>query len=59
VVSADHDRVIDIKSAAARKAGGMGDCYTVEIGGKRMYLFFERGPFTQAGYAGRWFVEAK
>jgi len=55
----DVDKVIDVKSAAARKAGGMGDRYLVEIGGKRTCLFFERGLITQVGCVGRWFVEGK
>ena len=36
------DRVTDIRQAAALKAGGQGDRYTVEINGHRSYLFFER-----------------
>ena len=33
------DKVTDIRQAAAAKAGGQGDRYTVMIGGKEKYLF--------------------
>ena len=36
------DRVLDIRQAAAMKAGGQGDRYTVRINGSQSYLFFER-----------------
>ena len=36
------DRVLDIRQAAAMKAGGQGDRYTVRINGNQSYLFFER-----------------
>ncbi len=38
------DRVIAICQAPAMKAGGQGDRYTVRIGDKQTYLFFERDP---------------
>lgn len=38
------DRVVDIRQAAARKAGGQGDRYTIEVRGQISYLFFERVP---------------
>lgn len=44
------DRVLDIRKAASLKAGGVGVRYTVEIGGRRTYLFLEEN---------RWFVERK
>lgn len=44
------DRVLDMRRAASLKAGGMGIRYTIRIGGRDSYLFFERP---------RWFVEAK
>lgn len=53
------DRVIDIRQAAARKAGGQGDRYTVVIEGKRTYLFFERSADITGNNIGRWFVERK
>ena len=40
----DIDRVIDIRQAAAARVGGQGDRYTVEIGGRRSYIYFERSP---------------
>ena len=53
------DRVVDIRQAAARKAGGQGDRYTVVIDGKRTYLFFERNADITGNNIGRWFVERK
>lgn len=43
------DRVVDIRKAAATKAGGCGLRYTVHIRGKQTYLFLDED---------RWFVEA-
>ena len=53
------DRVLDIRQAAAMKAGGQGDRYTVRIGGKQSYLFFERSPNLTGNNIGRWFVERR
>ena len=53
------DRVVDIRQAAARKAGGQGDRYTVVIDGKRTYLFFERSADITGNNICRWFVERK
>ena len=44
------NRVLDVRRAASLKAGGIGIRYTVKIGGRQSYLYFE-GP--------KWFVEAK
>ena len=44
------DKVLDVRPAASLKCGGMGIRYTVRIGGKATYLYFE-DPC--------WFVEAK
>ena len=35
------DKVTDIRQAAAMKAGGQGDRYTIWVNGKPTYLFFE------------------
>lgn len=43
------DRVVDIRRAAALKAGGCGLRYTIRIGGRQTYLFLDED---------RWFVEA-
>lgn len=43
------DRVIDMRNCASFKAGGFGERYTIRIGEKTTYLFYENG---------RWFVEA-
>ena len=53
------DKVTDIRQAAAMKAGGQGDRYTVCIRGKQSYLFFERSGALSRNNLGRWFVEAK
>lgn len=53
------DRVTDIRQAAAMRAGGQGDRYTVWIGGKQSYLFFERSANLTGNVIGRWFVERR
>ena len=53
------DKVTDIRQAAAMKAGGQGDRYTVCSRGKQSYLFFERSGALSWNNLGRWFVEAK
>ena len=51
------DKVTDIRQAAAMKAGGQGDRYTIIINGKQSYLFFERSANLSGNVIGRWFVE--
>lgn len=53
------DKVLDIRPSWARKAGGQGDRYTVRIGGKETYLFFERNGSCSGNNLGRWFVERR
>lgn len=53
------DRVIDIRQAAAMKAGGQGDRYTISVQGKQSFLFFERSPNLSGRVLGRWFVERR
>ena len=53
------DRVLDIRQAAAMKAGGQGDRYTVRINGNQSYLFFERSTNQTGNNLGRWFVERR
>lgn len=53
------DRVLDIRQAAAMKAGGQGDRYTVRIRGMQSYLFFERSTNQTGNNLGRWFVERR
>lgn len=53
------DKVKDIRQAAALRAGGMGDRYTVVINGRESYLFFERSVKRTGNCIGRWFVERK
>ena len=53
------DRVIDIRQAAAMKAGGQGDRYTIVVSGQKSYLFFERSTKLSGNNLGRWFVERR
>lgn len=53
------DRVSEIKQAASMKCGGQGDRYTIWIGGKMSYLYFERSAAISGNIIGRWFVEKK
>ena len=53
------DRVTDIRQAAAMRAGGQGDRYTIFVQGKQSYLFFERSPYQTGNNIGRWFVERR
>jgi hypothetical protein len=53
------DRILDVRPAAAMKAGGQGDRYTIRTCGKESYLFFERSPQLSDPTLGRWFVERR
>lgn len=53
------DKLLDVRSTAAMKAGGHGDRYTVTISGREKYLFFERNTSSSGNNTGRWFVERK
>lgn len=53
------DRVSEIRQAAAMKAGGQGDRYTIWIRGRQSYLFFERSAALTGNNIGRWFVERR
>lgn len=53
------DRVLDIRQAAAMKAGGQGDRYTISVRGQHSYLFFERSAELSGSNIGRWFVERR
>ncbi len=53
------DKVTDIRPAPAMKAGGQGDRYTVWIGGRQSYLFFERYASVSGCNLGKWFVERR
>ncbi len=53
------DRILDIRQAAAMKAGGQGDRYTIVVNGKQSFLFFERIPNQSGNNIGRWFVERR
>jgi hypothetical protein len=53
------DQVLDIRPAAAMKAGGQGDRYTIRVQGRDRYLFFERDTGFGGNHIGRWFVERR
>ena len=53
------DRVKKIISARSRKTDERSDRYTVEIGGRERYLFFERNPEPYERPLGRWYVEVR
>ena len=51
------DRVMEIRRAAAMRAGGCGDRYTIRVHGQLRYLFFERTAALTENSCGRWFIE--
>ena len=53
------DQVTDIRQAAALKAGGKGERYTIVVEGRQSYLFFERSQNVTGAFNGRWFVERR
>jgi hypothetical protein len=53
------DRVLDVRPAAALKAGGQGDRYTIRTCGRESFLFFERSAKISDPNLGRWFVERR
>lgn len=53
------DRVLDIRSAPAARAGGQGDRYTIRMNGKETYIFFEHNAEFGSPILGRWFVERR
>lgn len=53
------DRVLDVRSANAARAGGQGDRYTIKMKGQETYLFFEHSADFGNPIVGRWFVERK
>lgn len=55
----DIDKVTDVRQAAAMRAGGQGDRYTIWVSGKPTYLFFERSTNLTGPVIGRWFVERR
>jgi hypothetical protein len=53
------DKVTSIRPAAAARAGGGGDRYTILVEGREKYLFFERSADLSGNQIGRWFLERK
>ncbi|MBR1810122.1 MAG: hypothetical protein IJ766_00540 [Clostridia bacterium] len=53
------DRIKHICQAAALKAGGQGDRYTIITQGHETFLFFERSAELTGNNIGRWFVERR
>ncbi len=52
-------RISDIRQASVMKTRGQGDRYTVMIGRKQSFLFFERSAAVTGNNIGRWFVERR
>ena len=57
------DKITDIRQAAALKVGSGGDRFTIKIGDKQTFLFFERASelfsSRESPIIGRWFVERR
>ena len=53
------NKITEIRPAAAQRAGGQGDRYTIWINGQQSYLFFERYATETGAKLGRWFVERR
>ena len=53
------DRIKDVCQAAAERAGGQGDRYTILVNGRETYLFFERSANRSGRVIGTWFVERR
>ena len=53
------ERVKGVCRAAAQKAGGQGDRYTIVVNGRETYLFFERSVNRSGPVIGTWFVERR
>lgn len=53
------DQVVARCPAASLKAGGCGDRYTIRVGGRETYLFFEHNSTPYSSCVGRWFVERR
>lgn len=53
------EKILDLRPAPAQKAGGQGDRYTILVGGRLSFLFFERSTAVTGNNLGRWFVEKR
>ena len=53
------DKVKDVCQAAAERAGGQGDRYTIVVNGRETYLFFQRSACLTGRVIGTWFVERR
>ena len=53
------DKVTKVRHAAAMQSGGQGDRYTIMVGGRESYLYFERSKNLTGKNLGRWFVARK
>ena len=53
------DRVTLVRPAAAARAGGCGDRYTIIVEGREKYIFFERAADLTGNRLGKWFVERR
>ena len=53
------DKVTKVRRAAAMRSGGQGDQYTIMVGGRESFLYFERDSNLTGRNLGRWFVARK
>lgn len=53
------EKITDVRQAAAKRADGQGERYTIYVNGQQSYLFFERTPRLTGNRIGRWFVERR
>ena len=53
------DRILDVRSASAARAGGQGDRYTIRLGEQITYLFFDHNVDFGSHIPVRWFVLRK
>ena len=57
--SYEIEKVLGCKPAAAMRAGGQGERFTIQVRGRESYLFFERSTELSGPNLGRWFVERR
>lgn len=53
------ERILNVRPAAAMKARGQGDQYTISVNGQQSFLFFERNASITGNNIGRWLVERR
>ena len=53
------DELLDVRPAPSLRCGGQGDRYTVRIGGRETYLWFERSAELSGAVVGRWYAQPR